>query len=528
MKDIWNQMQKKKIITIISIILLVLGCSYIASSNILSKKSDKEITLSKAELKRFTEAFNADEYKGFLEKTFNKQDEIDWDVMLCSENGLVKEVTDDSEIRAYRRIKCKDRIPNVLYSVNKEALTDYIKKYTGRDECRDDTLTSWIYIDETDSFYSEHLASLKKTYTCTAGKRKGDHYVLRFQVNSDSDKHYGLFADRVISFTKSDEDFLMESNAIQWDDHCDKEHCYEVKLSRVQFNEPIKLITYPVELDDRVSIILTKNNCFLTELKMSCEKSSWKETRLINIIDVGFFDFDEDGVKDIIIIADSEFGKQVLLYSTGSLSTFIRRNEDSFDPEWIIDENTMSKIGGDFTVESMKNIFSGIDGVYSSYEECYTAIAKKYYFDIDWNYWKYNLIYADDDDIPELVVDYPGFFMSLYTYENGHARCLMNHWGYGMGGNPGYQYAPGKGIYHAEDGSMSGSYEEYMSKRDKGELVPDYELEDAEKYRNCTEKEMTDEEIIAEVNKIKKYRFEQIEGTMRFEELMGSLNGAED
>ncbi|WP_026656675.1 hypothetical protein [Butyrivibrio sp. AE3003] len=208
-------MQKKKIITIISIILLVLGCSYIASSNILSKKSDKEITLSKAELKRFTEAFNTDEYKGFLEKSFNKQDEID-------------------------------------------------------------------------SFYSEHLASLKNTYTCTAGKRKGDHYVLRFQVNSDSDKHYGLFADRVISFTKSDEDFLMESNAIQWDDHCDKEHCYEVKLSRVQFNEPIKLITYPAELDGRVSIILTKNNCFLTELKMSCEKSSWKETRLINIIDVGF------------------------------------------------------------------------------------------------------------------------------------------------------------------------------------------------------------------------------------------------
>ena len=87
--------------------------------------------------------------------------------------------------------------------------------------------------------------------------------------------------------------------------------------------------------------------------------------------------------KDSIIIADSEFGKQVLLYSTGSPSTFIQRNEDSFEPEWIIDENTMSKIGGDFTVESMKNIFSGIDGVYSSYEECYTAIAKKYYFDIE-------------------------------------------------------------------------------------------------------------------------------------------------
>ena len=50
-------------------------------------------------------------------------------------------------------------------------------------------------------------------------------------------------------------------------------------------------------------------------------------------------------------------------------------------------------------------------------------------------------------------------------------------------------------------------------------------------YYDCeihTTEEMTDEEIIAEVNKIKKYRFEQIEGTMRFEELMGSLNGAED
>lgn len=54
----------------------------------------------------------------------------------------------------------------------------------------------------------------------------------------------------------------------------------------------------------------------------------------------------------------------------------------------------------------------------------------------------YNLIYIDNDDIPELVTGYDGYWVSMYTYADGEIYTLMDHWGYGVMGNTGYQYAP--------------------------------------------------------------------------------------
>ena len=40
----------------------------------------------------------------------------------------------------------------------------------------------------------------------------------------------------------------------------------------------------------------------------------------------------------------------------------------------------------------------------------------------------YNLIYFNDDDIPELVVGVNGYYTSLYTYSDGKVYTLMDHW----------------------------------------------------------------------------------------------------
>ena len=63
----------------------------------------------------------------------------------------------------------------------------------------------------------------------------------------------------------------------------------------------------------------------------------------------------------------------------------------------------------------------------------------------------YDLVYIDDDDIPELVVTNPGYYTALYTYADGKVvYCMKDEmvpddehgWAYGAGGNAGYEYSP--------------------------------------------------------------------------------------
>lgn len=54
---------------------------------------------------------------------------------------------------------------------------------------------------------------------------------------------------------------------------------------------------------------------------------------------------------------------------------------------------------------------------------------------------KYALIYFDDDSVPELVVDINSG-ITMYTFKDGKVYKLIDDWGYGAGGNHGYEYLP--------------------------------------------------------------------------------------
>ena len=64
---------------------------------------------------------------------------------------------------------------------------------------------------------------------------------------------------------------------------------------------------------------------------------------------------------------------------------------------------------------------------------------------------KYDLVFFDEDDIPELVVTNTGYNTRLYTYDNGKVVYTMKDdtepdeelgWAYGAGGNHGYEFIP--------------------------------------------------------------------------------------
>ncbi len=167
--------------------------------------------------------------------------------------------------------------------------------------------------------------------------------------------------------------------------------------------------------------------------------------------------------------------------------------------------------------------------------------------------YSYDLIYVDDDDIPELVIDNPDYYVSMYSYKDGHVACYMDHWPYGAGGNCGYTYVPRKNIIFNSNYDYAGliEYVTYGSIRENGTLETDYEAKylyfndvdgdgkpssseedmmSADDYRlyeasyyNYTDQDMTDDEIKARIEKLDKYSFEGINGSLDYEELIKKL-----
>lgn len=76
----------------------------------------------------------------------------------------------------------------------------------------------------------------------------------------------------------------------------------------------------------------------------------------------------------------------------------------------------------------------------------------------------FSLIDLTADDVFELVADKPGYYVNVYAYDNGSVVPIIEDWGYGAGGNNGYEYLPGKNIIRNTDMSGGGRemYTSYM------------------------------------------------------------------
>ncbi len=92
---------------------------------------------------------------------------------------------------------------------------------------------------------------------------------------------------------------------------------------------------------------------------------------------------------------------------------------------------------------------------FQSYQEAYLALSSL--CQLEGRYEDYNLIYFDEDDIPELVAGINGYYMSMYTYKDGIIYPLMDEWCYGAGGNHGYEYAPKKNSLRNYDTDYAGA-----------------------------------------------------------------------
>lgn len=183
------------------------------------------------------------------------------------------------------------------------------------------------------------------------------------------------------------------------------------------------------------------------------------------------------------------------------------------------------------------------------YKEAYVQVVEQYHAEND--EYKFDLVDTDADGVPELVADLPGYQMSLFTYEDGAVRCLMDHWPYGAMGNAGYSYVPEEGIYCNTNSDMAGAirYTYFMSKHEEGELATDYwveainfidldgdgiaseeeleasvDFEGTLEYYNETDVEMSESELKETVEGYFESDMEELVGILSYESIMRKLN----
>lgn len=90
---------------------------------------------------------------------------------------------------------------------------------------------------------------------------------------------------------------------------------------------------------------------------------------------------------------------------------------------------------------------------------------------------QYDLIYLDEDEIPELVVGQTGYDVSVYTFSSGKLYTIIAHWPYGAMGNAGYEYIPKKNVIRNENADLAGAilYTSYDRVNEDHEIESYYE-----------------------------------------------------
>lgn len=234
---------------------------------------------------------------------------------------------------------------------------------------------------------------------------------------------------------------------------CITEQTFEVELS--EYEDKVWFVPYAPSGAEDFHVRIMQDGEKLYELQAYVPEKLVGE-KFAGLDAVAFYDVNYDGDTDIVLIetyGDTSFAVvyygDVFTYSDGDVSIGFYAEERLSDH---LTENLKEltvPVIRDFLGNGKKN------GEFADYREAYPTVAKLKEMESGGEY-KYKLIYFDDDDVPELVADKPGYFVSMYTCHDGRIYTVMDEWGYGAGGNHGYDYCPRKSSVRNYDTDYAG------------------------------------------------------------------------
>lgn len=264
-------------------------------------------------------------------------------------------------------------------------------------------------------------------------------------------------------------------------EHCIAEQTFEVKLS--EYDGKVYVVPYaPSAEEPEFYIDIIQNGNVLGSLWEYMPEELFGET-FTSLDAIAFFDADFDDCTDIVLILTYGDTSFAAVYSG------FAKDADEYDRHFYADSNFSENITeqvNTLTIPAIREIVTKgkKNGEFASYQEAYRLRSHLCELEAAGDM-EYDLIYFDEDDVPELVVS-TGYFVSMYTYSNGSLYTLMDHWAYGAMGNAGYEYSPKKNSLRNYNTDFAGLllYTTYMGIGEQHELdtivtIETYNFDDA-------------------------------------------------
>lgn len=237
---------------------------------------------------------------------------------------------------------------------------------------------------------------------------------------------------------------------------CISDQTFEVQLS--EYDQKVYFVPFaPSQENPKFRTQLIQNGQVLKELHDYVPERLGRE-KFRSLDAVAFSDVDFDGNTDILLLETYGDTRFAAVYC-GDRDEW-EGWEDGVLVSFYVQDALSESLSDQVNPLTVSEIFSFLtggkkNGEFASYQEAYEAVSQVYDLSLSWTRMEYNLIYFDEDDIPELVVGVSDYWMSMFTYDAGQVYCLMHDWGYGAFGNAGYEYVPGKNSlrnYNADSG----------------------------------------------------------------------------
>lgn len=457
---------------------------------------DSATELTKSEIKEIEDTLNTCEYYGYLDQGFDSPESIEWEPVFYDGAGITTGLSDEEEKALLKELQW-DELYGDAFAISKSDMENYIKEHAGIDVDVTELDLGGTYLPEYDKFYFTHSDSNYVPYKCTGGIKSGNDYEVELEYDDSLNGEDRIKHKRTLSFTDNDGVYQIHFNNIDWEDGSDPDQSFEFELGN---GEKAMLYTYEgSSSDESALIIVVKNGKFMCA-NYTCR--DWGDDRwnMDKVEAIGFVDYNLDGYNDMIVIGKGDTGEKILVYR------FI--DDDIYSARYLLQDNlgeyAQSKIS-DYTISNVKDCLVGeYEKSSKDWKAAYSQLVRIYdllYGESEYSYTGFDLIDLDGDEMKELVVDHRGYYVSIFTYKNNQVQCIMDEWGYGAGGNAGYDYAPGKNRlmnYNADYAGAIGN-EYYMTVKD-GEIVTDYwvtyyNFDDVNGNGEPDEEELTDDAL---------------------------------
>lgn len=257
-------------------------------------------------------------------------------------------------------------------------------------------------------------------------------------------------------------------------DNCIAEQTFETTLS--EFEGSVYFVPYYPSGDEKdMSIQIIQNGEVLLS-PASYVPADLESDRFTSLDAVSFYDVNYDGNTDIVMIKTTGDTTYAAIYYGYYEETFYD-GETHISRNFYAEETLSEKVTAQVTplsISGIRKLLSGgkKNGEFANYQEAYQSLLTLSRLESE-NDLQYDLLYVDNDDIPELSSGSEGYYVSLYTFHDGTIHTLMDRWPYGAMGNIGYEYSPHNNNLRNENNDYAGlvHYTTYWK------IHPSHELE---------------------------------------------------